>query len=229
MRCLWTGWFVSTHAFRSSFSSRYRSNETPNNKKILIGFTNSICIIYIVRLCIMTTQLFHTSSTDLTWLFIGSSTWTAVETNIGIVSGNLSHPSCFNVNVSSCLFLSRPKSASVTDLLSDKILSMLTFPPTALGRHLWRFCVQYRGRKQCLRKKRARCILKHERTRRSGQSSPRFLRDGKRRNMGVSETRKESRDIIIRHHISTGGISRDWDHFNRADWLLQVRKVWVGE
>lgn len=38
----------------------------------------------------MATQLFHTSSTDVTWLFIGSSTWTAVEVNIGIVSGNFS-------------------------------------------------------------------------------------------------------------------------------------------
>ncbi len=47
----------------------------------------SICIISIVRLCIMTTQLFGTDSTDYTWLFIDSSTWTAVETNIGIVSG----------------------------------------------------------------------------------------------------------------------------------------------
>lgn len=35
----------------------------------------------------MTTQLFGTDSTDYTWLFIDSSTWTAVETNIGIVSG----------------------------------------------------------------------------------------------------------------------------------------------
>ena len=35
----------------------------------------------------MATQLFHTQSTDVTWLFIGSSTWTAVEVNIGIVSG----------------------------------------------------------------------------------------------------------------------------------------------
>ena len=35
----------------------------------------------------MATQLFHTSSTDVTWLFIGSSTRTAVEVNIGIVSG----------------------------------------------------------------------------------------------------------------------------------------------
>ena len=40
----------------------------------------------------MTTQLFHTSSTDTTWLFIGSSTWTAVEVNIGIVSGEFSRP-----------------------------------------------------------------------------------------------------------------------------------------
>jgi len=35
----------------------------------------------------MSTQLFHISSTDYTWLFNDSSTWTAVETNIGIVSG----------------------------------------------------------------------------------------------------------------------------------------------
>lgn len=48
-----------------------------------------ICIISIVRLYIMATQLFHTQSTDVTWLFIGSSTWTAVEVNIGIVSACL--------------------------------------------------------------------------------------------------------------------------------------------
>ena len=47
----------------------------------------SICIISIVRLSIMSTQLFGTSSTDVTWLFNDSSTWTAVETNMGIVSG----------------------------------------------------------------------------------------------------------------------------------------------
>ena len=35
----------------------------------------------------MVTQLFHTASTDVTWLFIGSATWTAVEVNLGIVSG----------------------------------------------------------------------------------------------------------------------------------------------
>lgn len=54
------------------------------------SLSNSICIISIVRLYIMATQLFHTSSTDVTWLFIGSSTWTAVEVNIGIVSGDTS-------------------------------------------------------------------------------------------------------------------------------------------
>ncbi len=49
--------------------------------------SSSICIISIVRLWIMSTQLFGTDSTDFTWLFNDSSTWTAVETNIGIVSG----------------------------------------------------------------------------------------------------------------------------------------------
>lgn len=42
----------------------------------------------------MATQLFHTSSTDVTWLFIGSSTWTAVEVNIGIVSGMFPSSPC---------------------------------------------------------------------------------------------------------------------------------------
>lgn len=30
-------------------------------------------------------------SLDVTWVFIGPSTWTAVETNIGIVSGELNN------------------------------------------------------------------------------------------------------------------------------------------
>lgn len=55
----------------------------------VFGLGGFICIISIVRLYIMATQLFHTSSTDVTWLFIGSSTWTAVEVNIGIVSACL--------------------------------------------------------------------------------------------------------------------------------------------
>ena len=49
--------------------------------------SESICIISIVRLYIIATQLFHTSSTDVTWVSIGACTWTAVEVNIAIVSG----------------------------------------------------------------------------------------------------------------------------------------------
>lgn len=49
---------------------------------------SSICIISIVRLVIML-NAYKTPSVDVTWVFIGPSTWTAVETNIGIVSGKL--------------------------------------------------------------------------------------------------------------------------------------------
>lgn len=31
-------------------------------------------------------------SIDVTWVFIGPSTWTAVETNIGVVSGMFPYP-----------------------------------------------------------------------------------------------------------------------------------------
>ncbi|KAL6718754.1 hypothetical protein ACLMJK_002988 [Lecanora helva] len=55
----------------------------------VFGLGGFICIISIVRLYIMVTQLFHTTSMDVTWIFIGSSTWTAVEVNIGIVSACL--------------------------------------------------------------------------------------------------------------------------------------------
>jgi len=49
----------------------------------------------------MSTQLFGTASTDVTWLFNDSSTWTAVETNIGIVSGVFSL--CLEKNLESFL------------------------------------------------------------------------------------------------------------------------------
>jgi hypothetical protein len=41
-------------------------------------------------------ESYKTPSVDVTWVFIGPSTWTAVETNIGIVSGN----SSFNLSSS---------------------------------------------------------------------------------------------------------------------------------
>ncbi|KAJ5371873.1 hypothetical protein N7517_003879 [Penicillium concentricum] len=44
-----------------------------------------ICIISIIRLVVMLDS-YKTPSVDVTWVFIGPSTWTAVETNIGIVS-----------------------------------------------------------------------------------------------------------------------------------------------
>ncbi|KAK4869229.1 hypothetical protein LT330_006229 [Penicillium expansum] len=47
-----------------------------------------ICIISIIRLVIML-DAYKTPSVDATWVFIGPSTWTAVETNIGIVSACL--------------------------------------------------------------------------------------------------------------------------------------------
>jgi hypothetical protein len=40
----------------------------------------------IVRLVVML-ESYKIPSQDVTWVFIGPSTWTAVETNIGIVSG----------------------------------------------------------------------------------------------------------------------------------------------
>lgn len=49
----------------------------------------SICIVSIIRLCVLRKQLSGTSSKDFTWLFDGSSVWTAVEFNIGIVLGTL--------------------------------------------------------------------------------------------------------------------------------------------
>lgn len=52
-----------------------------------IGHT-SICIISIVRLIIML-NAYKVPSLDETWVFVGPSKWTAVETNIGIVSGVL--------------------------------------------------------------------------------------------------------------------------------------------
>ncbi|KAJ5817158.1 hypothetical protein N7447_009391 [Penicillium robsamsonii] len=47
-----------------------------------------ICIISIIRLVVMLDS-YKTPSVDVTWVFIGPSTWTAVETNIGIVSACL--------------------------------------------------------------------------------------------------------------------------------------------
>ncbi|KAJ5520830.1 hypothetical protein N7463_001283 [Penicillium fimorum] len=45
----------------------------------------SICIISITRLVVMLDS-YKTPSVDITWAVIDPSTWTAVETNIGIVS-----------------------------------------------------------------------------------------------------------------------------------------------
>ena len=75
----------------------------------------------------MATQLFHTSSTDVTWLFIGSSTWTAVEVNIGIVSGNFP-PSPLLENHPSALTawpLVSHESPSSTVSLPDKLPACL--------------------------------------------------------------------------------------------------------
>ncbi|KAJ5971296.1 uncharacterized protein N7479_001214 [Penicillium vulpinum] len=47
-----------------------------------------ICIISIIRLVVMLDS-YKTPSVDVTWVFIGPSTWTAVEANIGIVSACL--------------------------------------------------------------------------------------------------------------------------------------------
>ncbi|KAL2864488.1 putative integral membrane protein [Aspergillus lucknowensis] len=47
-----------------------------------------ICIISIVRLIVML-EAYKVPSVDVTWVFVGPSTWTAVETNIGIVSACL--------------------------------------------------------------------------------------------------------------------------------------------
>ncbi|KAF7714173.1 Uncharacterized protein PECH_000995 [Penicillium ucsense] len=52
---------------------------------IMGGF---ICIISIVRLIVML-EAYKTPSVDVTWVFIGPSTWTAVETNLGILSACL--------------------------------------------------------------------------------------------------------------------------------------------
>ncbi|EEQ28754.1 conserved hypothetical protein [Microsporum canis CBS 113480] len=52
---------------------------------LLGGF---ICIISIIRLIIML-RAYKVPSIDVTWVFIGPSTWTAVETNIGVVSACL--------------------------------------------------------------------------------------------------------------------------------------------
>ncbi|EGD98237.1 integral membrane protein [Trichophyton tonsurans CBS 112818] len=52
---------------------------------LLGGF---ICIISIIRLTIML-DAYKVPSIDVTWVFIGPSTWTAVETNIGVVSACL--------------------------------------------------------------------------------------------------------------------------------------------
>lgn len=65
----------------------------------------SICIISIVRLVVML-ESYKTPSMDVTWVFIGPSTWTAVETNIGIVSGNSSS------NLSSSKFTNQVKLVS---------------------------------------------------------------------------------------------------------------------
>lgn len=55
----------------------------------------SICIISIVRLVVIL-ESYKTLSMDVTWVFIGPSAWTAVETSMGIMSGN----SSFNLSSS---------------------------------------------------------------------------------------------------------------------------------
>ncbi len=71
---------------------------------------------------------------DITWLFIGSATWTAVEVNIGIVSGKTlpiyrrSWPS-YAISFTSLHF-------HTIYLLTDRKLSMSSFlaaPPSCYG------------------------------------------------------------------------------------------------
>ena len=71
----------------------------------------------------MATQLFHTSSTDVTWLFIGSSTWTAVEVNIGIVSGILPLQPFWESKL--CINHLPPRISSATFPLPDNIPACL--------------------------------------------------------------------------------------------------------
>ncbi|KAL2040179.1 hypothetical protein N7G274_007082 [Stereocaulon virgatum] len=56
----------------------------------VFGLGGFISMLSIIRLAIMVTQLLKSvSDKDVTWLFIASSTWTAVEFNLGIVSACL--------------------------------------------------------------------------------------------------------------------------------------------
>lgn len=68
----------------------------------------------------MATQLFHTASTDVTWLFIGSSTWTAVEVNLGIVSGK-SLPVLSNVRTARRLPHLRPHKSIQADPIAKQV------------------------------------------------------------------------------------------------------------
>lgn len=88
---------------------RLRARPAGPKREIILMLSSIICIISIVRLWIMSTQLFGTDSTDFTWLFNDSSTGTAVETNIGIVSGMFSSQPCALTGVSSSSLLNHDR------------------------------------------------------------------------------------------------------------------------
>ena len=114
---------------------------------VVLIYLSSICIISIVRLCIMSTQLFNTTSTDITWLFNDSSTWTAVEVNMGVVSGQSRTATYYlgssHLTLIACLPSLRPlltayaarakKSHSSSD--SEEVLSGGKSPPPPRARY----------------------------------------------------------------------------------------------
>ncbi|KAL2045122.1 hypothetical protein ABVK25_012213 [Lepraria finkii] len=147
----------------------------------VFGLGGFICIISIVRLYIMATQLFHTASTDVTWLFIGSSTWTAVEVNIGIVSACL--PSLRPLLVAmfgDSAFTPNRRSGSKT---SKKLRA--SYP--SRGTHdVWPDSLQ-------------------ETYIRAGSGS-RSMKEIEMENTLKSEGRERSRDVFVRHDVTVVGV-----------------------
>lgn len=152
----------------------------------------------------MATQLFHTSSTDVTWLFIGSSTWTAVEVNIGIVSGNFpplpllgNHPSALTI----CPLLSH-ESPSATVSLPDKLPACLP--------SLRPILVAILGDSAFASNQQSNSSEKKPHTGYSSSSGPGVRTKAHRKSyMGVegdtwnlSDSREPDRDILVRHDIS---------------------------
>lgn len=154
----------------------------------------------------MATQLSHRSSTDVTWVFNGSSIWTAVEVNIGIVSGILSrYP---------CTFSQLPESSLTCTLaclpsLRPILIAILNHPALASkgssSNHTKVWVGHSRNRSHGVWPK---C---HQEPYIRASRGSKYGDSDEIRNIWNSEPKRGSRDVLVRHGLSIVEEKRESD------------------